>query len=141
MSTLFNNSGTAKTFDPGRFFTHDAPEYDPQTTNLLNLSRSIWSQSMAQMYPIQDQLINYAENPKFINDQVQSAQHNVDQSFAGQGALQQRELSGLGVTPTADQATSMQKQTALSKGLSEAGAMNTARESAAQTQQGILRGF
>lgn len=135
------NSGFNKTMDPGRFFSHDVPEFDPETNNLLGVSRSLWQQSMSKLYPLQDQLINYAENPKFITDQVAQAQRNVDQSFAGQGALQQRTLSSLGVTPNEAQAASMEKQTALAKGLSEAGTMNTAREQAAQTQRGLLQGM
>jgi|SRR5882757_3334440 len=138
---LGGDGGTARDLDPGRLFTSDPFHSDPVSEQLANLSRLQWQQGANLMYPVQSQLIQYAEDPNYIATQRQQALSDVDQSFAAQGGARQRLLGLMGVTPTQAQAAAMGKSTALAKSAAEVGAMNQATQLAAKNQQGVLQGF
>lgn len=114
---------------------------DPVSTQLADLSYSQWQQAGSMLYPAENQLINYAEDPNYINQQRQQALGDVNQQFAQQTGARSRLLALQGITPTQAQGAAMEKQDALSKAKGQAGAMNQAAGLANATQMGALRGF
>ena len=114
--------------------------YSPQSMQLMQLSRQQWQTAMNQQYGLENQLINYAEDPNQITMARASAVTNVDKSFAGGEAAQQRTLASEGVTLTPAQQADMNRQNALAKGAAEAGASNLAAQQTYQTQRQVLAG-
>ena len=137
-----STSYLGKTMDPlGLFQPGPAPRFDSTTTNLANLSFQQYQQAIGQLYPTQNQLIKYAEDPSVIANARSQAIKDTDTSFATNQAGLTRGLSNMGVTTTPDQKAALAKSEALSKGLSEAADSNVAAQMAYQTQQGVLQGF
>lgn len=114
--------------------------YSPQSMQLLALSRQQWQEAMNQQYGLENQLINYAEDPNQITMARASAITNVDKSFAGQEAAQQRTLAGQGVTLTPAQKADMDRQNKLAQGMTEAGVSNLAAQQTYATQRQVLAG-
>jgi len=115
-------------------------QYDPVASQLANLSWAQWQQASNAMYGAANQLIGFAENPNYANQQRAQAQTSVDQSFAAQQQNQQQQLGLMGVNPTGAQTAAMARTNALGKAEAEAGAMNQAALGAMRNQQAAVTG-
>lgn len=116
-------------------------QFDPYTTGLQNISYAQWQQANQMFYPLENQLIQYAENPQYINQMRQQAGQEAGTAFDTAQQGQTRNLAYMGVTPTAAQSTAMQQESALARSKAVAGAENTAAQGAAQNQIGALTGL
>jgi hypothetical protein len=135
------NSGIGRTLDPGRFLTSDPFHPDPLSEQLAALSRYQWQQAASMMYAPQNQLIQYAEDPNYGARMRTQAQTDAANAFATQAGARQRLFGLMGINPTSAQSAALDKQSALARAASEAGAMNQAGALAYATQQGALQGF
>lgn len=138
---LAGNSGWARTMDPGRFFTSTPFQPDGYSMQLAALAKAQWQQAAQMVYPAQNQLIQYAEDPGYIARMRNQAQSDADSAFSVQAGARQRVMGLMGINPSAAQAGALDKQGALAKAAAEAGAMNQAAGLAVANQQGALQGF
>jgi len=128
--------------DPVGFLTSSgAPQYDNTSTALASLSRAQWSQAASMMYPLQNQLINFAENPLYAGQQADKAGLDTGQAFDTLNTNMQQQQSYQGLAPTPAQQAAQSKTMALDKSMAVAGSENQARQAAARNQQGVLTGF
>lgn len=105
-----------------------------------DMTRQQWSDYVQNFVPIENQLISYATNEGNITGAVNRAMTNVDQSFEAQQGMQQRRLKGLGVELTPEQKAASDRETALSKSLSEVQGANSARMGVVQNQLSLMGG-
>jgi hypothetical protein len=113
---------------------------DPQSTQLANLSMQQWQQAAQMMYPAEQRLIQYAEDPNYIANQRAQAASDSSNAFNAQLGARNRLMALQGINPTAAQSAALDRQTALARAQAQAGAMNQATGLAAQTQQAVLQG-
>lgn len=114
--------------------------YSPQSMQLLALSRQQWQEAVTQQYGLENQLIKYADDPNQLTMARAQAVTDVDKSFAGQEAAQQRALADQGVTLTAAQKSDMDRQNKIAQGMAEAGASNLASQQTYATQRQVMAG-
>jgi hypothetical protein len=130
-------------YDPlGRSLFGSPQQFSPdsQSTQLANLSLQQWQQAAQMMYPAEQRLIQYAENPSYIANQRAQAAGDSNAAFDAQLGARNRLLALQGISPSAAQSAALDKQTALARAQAQAGAMNQAAGLAAQTQQNVLQG-
>jgi hypothetical protein len=114
--------------------------YSPQSMQLLALSRQQWQEAINQQYGLENQLIKYADDPNQLTMARAQAVTDVDKSFAGQEAAQQRALADQGVTLTTAQKSDMDRQNKIAQGMAEAGASNLASQQTYATQRQVMAG-
>jgi len=142
MSLFHYQQGDSFWDDPvGEILANKTPKFDANSTQLGNISSSEWQEAANMMYPAQQQLINYAENPNYINQQRAQGISDADQSFSAQQSDQTRQMGLMGVNPTSAQSSAISKSQALGKAESEAAAGNAAAQGAYQNQQAAFRGL
>lgn len=124
----------------GLFSGGRGPQYDPVTENLASFSRANWQAAAALQYPIEQQLINFAEDPTYAGRQAQKAENDVTQQFdiLKQNQIQQQRFQGLQLTPEQEQAQNTAQ--ALGETAAIVGARNRASQTAYATQRTILGG-
>jgi hypothetical protein len=115
-------------------------QYDPKTVQLANLSNLQWQQATNAAYGLQDQLINYAEDPNQVQYARQQAQANAAQQGHAAQATTQRMLASQGIKLTPLQQASLNKEQQLNAGAVQAGAANAAAQQTYATQQQVLAG-
>ena len=124
------NDATGGVFDAGHnigALSHKWFGHDPGAPNpILGLAQSEFDYYNQNISPIQQQLLQKATNQNTLTQNVNQAQSDVNSQFKNLPGAFQRQMSGLGVTPTTAQTAAFNKQLALSKGIATAGASNQA---------------
>ncbi len=130
--------GLGGLFGGSRWLGRNEP--DPITENLASFSRAQFEEASRLQYPLQQQLISFAEDPTYSGRQADKAATDVTQQFdvLNQNRQQQEAYQGLALTP--EQLAAQKKSEALDRAASVAGARNLASQSAYQNQQAVLRG-
>lgn len=118
----------------------NSPSYDSGTQQLGNMSRNQWQMAYGAAMPLQNQLIQYAENPSAIGEAMQAAGADTNAAFSTAATDEQRLISQLGAPLSPEQQASAAKSQALSKGLATAGNENLAAQQTYANQQGVLQG-
>jgi len=117
--------------------------YNPSDPNYANdtfaaITKQQWNDYVSNFVPIENQLIKYATDPTQVTTAMQDASTGVQQAFAQQPGIQQRQFKALGVTPGADETAAATRQTGLQASLADVQAQNTARDLTKQRQESIL---
>lgn len=102
------------------------------------ITRQQWDDYLTQYVPIENRLIDYAMDEDAPVAAAERAGRGIGQSFEQQRESTGRRLAGMGLQLTAEEQASADKQSRLSESLATVGAMNNARDTTTQRQQGIL---
>jgi hypothetical protein len=122
----------------GGYFGTSKPKVDDYSQMLQNISRAQWAQEAAHMYPLQNQLIHWAEDPNYGKKEADVAATDVSKAFATQQVSQNQQLGYQGLAPTAAQSAAMEKTKALDEASVTAAAENQATQQAKASQQAVL---
>lgn len=115
--------------------------YSDESQAAENLTRAQWSQAAAHLYPLESQLIKWAQSPVYAQQEANAAADNVTQAFNTQQTQQNQQLAYQGIVPNSEQQAALDKASALDQAAATAGAMNQASNAAKATQQSILTGL
>ena len=129
-----------KTLDPGRLFTTDPYTYDSASQQLADLSYYNWQQAASLMYPAEQQLLQYAEDPNYVINQRNQAQTDFNTQFTNAQSARSRFYASQGITLNSQQQAAVSKSDALAKAEGQAGAMNEVTGLAGQIQTVALAG-
>lgn len=99
----------------------------PPTGPLGGLSKVEYDWWKTNIQPLQQQSYDSLFGQNVVKNAVTQAQGDVNTQFDRLPAAYQRQMSSLGITPSASQQQSFTKQSALNRGIAQAGASNATR--------------
>lgn len=119
----------------------DHPGSGPSTyasDTFAQLTRDQWQSYITNFVPYENKLIDYATDPGVVSSAMKSASTDVNSAFDNQAGVQQRRLSGLGLTLDASEQAASTRSTGLARSLADVNAQNTSRDATVARQQSIL---
>ena len=102
------------------------------------LTRQQWADYVSQFIPFENDLIEYANDPAVVQQNVERARAGVMSAFEAQEGITQRRLRANQQTLTPEEQAAASKQTAIKKSLADVQAANSARELTVNRQKSIM---
>lgn len=103
-----------------------------------DLTRQQWDDYLTNFVPLENTIIKYATDPMTVQNAVAEARSDVAGAFDAQAGINQRRLSGLGVTLNADEQRASDRSLGLQRSLADVTAANITTERVTDRQKALL---